>query len=142
MPRLVALDVGDATIGVASSDEMNITANPIVTIRRSNSIKSDLREVVALLNELQAEKVIVGIPLNQNGEEGPQAAKVRDFYDRLARRIEIPVELWDERFSTCEAQQMLIECDISREKRRKVIDKMAAAVILQSYMDNMDNMGS
>lgn len=136
MPRLVALDVGDATIGVAASDELNITANPIVTIRRSNSIKADLREVVELLSELGANKVIVGLPLNQEGEEGPQAAKVREFSERLKKRISIPVEMWDERFSTYEAEQALIEANISRAKRREVIDKMAAAVILQSYMEN------
>lgn len=136
MPRLVALDVGDATIGVAASDELNITANPVVTIRRSNSIKADLRAVVELLAELEACGVVIGLPLNQEGEEGPQAAKVREFSGRLAKRITIPIEMWDERFSTYEAEQVLIETNISRAKRREIIDKMAAAVILQSYMDN------
>lgn len=134
MPRVVALDVGDATIGVAATDEMRISVNPIRTIRRSNSIKADLREVESLLAELEAGEVVVGLPLSFDDKEGPQAAKVRDFYERLVRRLRIPVVLWDERFSTAEAEEMLIQADLSRAKRREVIDQAAAMVILQSYL--------
>jgi putative Holliday junction resolvase len=130
----VALDVGDRTIGVAASDELGITANPVRTIRRGASVKADLREVDALLAELEASEVVVGIPLDAEGEEGPQAAKVKDFSERLAKRLRIPVVYWDERFSTAEAEETLIEMGASRARRRKVIDKMAAAVILESYM--------
>ncbi|MCE5322482.1 Holliday junction resolvase RuvX [bacterium] len=134
MPRIAALDVGDATVGVAVSDELCITANPVTTIRRSKSIKADLRAVVELIKELDASMVVVGLPLDLSGEEGIQAAKVKDFTDRLTKRLRIPVVLWDESLSTVEAQESLIEMDISRKKRRKVIDQMAAAVILQSYL--------
>ena len=134
MPRIVALDVGDATIGVAVSDELGITANPVKVIRRTKSIKADLRTVEEVLSELNAEKVVIGLPLTQDGEEGIQAGKVKDFSGRLTRRLRIPVELFDERFSTVEAEDVLIEMDTSRKKRRKVIDKMAAAVILQGYL--------
>lgn len=134
MPKTVALDVGDATIGVASTDEMQISVNPIRTIKRSNSIKADLREVETLLAELEADEVVVGLPLMFDDTEGPQALKVRDFYDRLVRRLRIPVVLWDERFSTAEAEEMLLEADLSRAKRREVIDQAAAMVILQSYL--------
>jgi putative Holliday junction resolvase len=133
---MVALDVGDATVGVAVSDELCITANPVTTIRRSKSIKADLRAVEELLNELGASKVIVGLPLDLKGEEGIQAAKVKDFTDRLIRRIRIPVVLWDESLSTVDAETSLIEMDISRQKRKKIIDQMAAAVILRSYLES------
>jgi len=134
LPRIVALDVGDRTIGVAASDELGITANPVRTIRRGASVKADLREVEALLLGLEASKVVVGIPLDAEGNEGPQAAKVKDFSERLAKRLRIPVIYWDERFSTAEAEETLIEMGASRARRRKVIDKMAAAVILESYL--------
>ena len=134
MPRIVALDVGDATIGVAATDELGLAAHPARTIRRTASVKADLRTVEELLRELDAEKVIVGLPLLASGEEGAQAAKVRDFFDRLARRIRIPAALWDESLSTVEAEQMLLEADVSRAKRRKVIDQMAAVVILKGYL--------
>ncbi|MCE5314546.1 MAG: Holliday junction resolvase RuvX [Armatimonadota bacterium] len=136
MPRIVALDVGDATVGVAASDELYVTANPVTTIRRSKSVKADLRAVEELLEELDACRVVVGNPLDLQGEEGIQARKVKDFTDRLVRRLRIPVVLWDESLSTSDAESALIEMDISRKKRRKVIDQMAAAVILQSYLDS------
>jgi len=132
--RIVALDVGDATIGVAATDELGLAAHPVRTIRRSASIKADLRAVEELLRELDAEKVVVGLPLLASGDEGAQAAKVRDFYDRLARRLRIPAVLWDESLSTVEAEQMLLEADVSRARRRKVIDQLAAVVILRGYL--------
>lgn len=134
MSRIVALDVGDATIGVAVSDELGITANPVETIRRSKSIKADLRQVEELLQRLEASTVVVGMPLNAEGEEGEQALKVRDFFERLARRLRIPVVTWDERFSTLEAEEIMIDLGRSRARRRKVIDKMAAAIILENYL--------
>lgn len=136
MSRIAALDVGDATVGVAISDELCITANPVTTIRRSKSIKADLHAVEVLLKELDASKVVVGLPLDLQGEEGIQAAKVKDFTDRLKRRLRIPVELWDESLSTVDAETSLIEMDVSRLKRKKIIDQMAAAVILQSYLES------
>lgn len=136
MPRTVALDVGDATIGVASADELNVTVNPIRTIKRSKSIKADLREVESLLQELDAGRVVVGMPLAADGDMGPQALKVKDFVDRLARRLRIPVETWDERFSTADAEEMLLRADVSRARRSEVIDQAAAMVILRSYLDS------
>lgn len=136
MPRIVALDVGDATIGVAAADELNITVNPIRTIRRGKSVRADLREVESLLEELDAGKVVVGMPLDAEGQEGPQARKVRDFVERLARRLRIPVETWDERFSTADAEEMLLMADVSRAKRGEIIDQAAAMVILRSYLDS------
>lgn len=134
MSTIIALDVGDATIGVAATDELKFAAHPVTTIRRTRSIKADLRTVEGLLEELDAESVVVGMPLTAEGEKGPQAEKVKDFCDRLARRLKIPVETWDERYSTAEAEQLLLGSDVSRKKRRKVIDQVAAAVILESYL--------
>lgn len=137
MARTVALDVGDATIGVAAADELNITVNPIRTIRRSKSVKADLREVESLLQELEAGRVVVGMPLSADGEMGPQALKVKDFVDRLSRRLRIPVETWDERFTTADAEEMLLQADVSRARRSEVIDQAAAMVILRSYLDSV-----
>lgn len=137
MPRVVALDVGDATIGVAATDEIGLTVHPIKTIRRTASIKADLRTVEELLAELDASQVVVGLPLLASGDESPQTAKVRDFFERLARRIRIPAVLFDESLSTVEAEDFLLEADVSRAKRRKVIDQAAAMVILRGYLADL-----
>lgn len=134
MPRVVALDVGDATIGVAATDELGMLAHPVKTIRRTASIKADLRVVEELLTELDASKVVVGLPLLGSGDDSPQTAKVRDFHERLARRLHIPVVLQDESLTTVEATDLLLEVDVSRRKRRKVIDQMAAVMILREYL--------
>ena len=136
MSRIVALDVGDVRIGVAATDELGITVAPRKTIERTASIKADIRSIVELLDKLEAEKVVMGYPLNQFGEEGPQAVKTKEFYERLARRIAIPVVLWDERFSTEEAEEELLRMDLSRNQRKKVIDQMAAVNILRSYLES------
>ncbi len=134
MGRIVALDVGDATIGIAATDELCIAAHPVRTIRRGESVKADLREVETALLELDASRVVVGLPVGQENEEGDQARKVKDFSDRLARRIRIPLVHWDERFSTAEARETMIDAGVSRARRRKRIDQAAAAVILESYL--------
>lgn len=134
MPRIVALDVGDATIGVAAADELMIAVHPVRTIRRTRSVKADLREVEAMLAELNASVVVVGMPLTPEGNMGPQAEKVKDFCDRLARRLSIPVETFDERYSTADAKDRLLEADVSRAKRRRVIDQAAAVIILEGYL--------
>jgi putative holliday junction resolvase len=139
--RIVALDVGDATIGIAASDELGIAAHPVKTIRRGASVKADLREVEAVLVELDASKVVVGLPLGAENEEGKQASKVKDFSDRLARRIRIPLVYWDERFSTAEAEEMMIESGMSRARRRDKIDQAAACVILEGYLRSGDASG-
>lgn len=135
MSRIVGLDVGDARIGVAATDELGITVAPRKTVNRTVSVKDDIRIMCELLDNLDAEKVIIGYPVNQDSQEGPQAAKVRDFYERLVRRLSIPVVLWDERFSTQEAESELLNMDLTRKQRLKVIDQMAAVIILKSYLD-------
>ena len=132
--RVAALDVGDATVGVAVCDETMLTVNPVTVIRRTKSIKADVGETERLLKEIGAEEVVVGMPLDAEGNMGPQALKVKDFYDRLSRRMSIPFSAVDERFSTREAEEYLLETDVSRKKRREVIDAMAAVVILETYL--------
>ncbi len=134
MSRIAALDVGDATIGIAATDELRLIASPVRTIRRARSIKEDLKRVEDALRELGACRVVIGLPLDAEGEEGIQARKVKDFSNRLSRRVDMPVELWDERFSTADAEQRLIQTDTSRAKRRERLHAAAAAVILESYL--------
>ena len=134
MPRIVALDVGDATIGVAATDELGLVAAPVRTVYRTKSIKADLRAVVELLTELGASEVVVGNPIDVSGVEGAQSAKVREFADRLAARLRIPLVFVDESYTTAEAEDEMIAMNVSRAKRRRKIDSAAAVLILESYM--------
>lgn len=134
MARIVALDVGDATIGVAATDELCLAAHPVTTLRRGASIKADVAAAARLIEELGAAEVVVGLPLGCDNEEGKQALKVKDFCVRLARRLRVPLVYRDERFSTREAEEMMVKAGVSRARRRRRIDQEAAAVILESYL--------
>lgn len=131
--RVIALDLGDKTIGVAGSDELG-WAHAIRTIRRRN-LESDLAELAALLEEREAERIVLGLPLNMDDSEGPAAARSRRFAERLRERFALPVLLWDERLSTWEAAGLLREAVSKRRKRKELIDAMAAERILRSYLD-------
>jgi putative Holliday junction resolvase len=137
----LALDVGDATIGVAVSDELGITARGLFTIKRTN-IKADMREILETARGESVRAVVVGLPINLNGTDSIQTGKVRDFVVRLENSLrsnamaDVEVILHDERFTTKIAERVLIEADMSRKKRAKIIDKQAAIVILQSYLDS------
>ena len=132
--RTLGLDVGTKTIGVAVSDALGFTAQTVTTIRRSN-LKTDLAALKALVEEYEARCFVVGLPLNMDGSEGPRAEATRRFVDVLTQTFGLPVELWDERLSTVAAQRTLLEADLSRAKRREVIDQMAAQFILQGWLD-------
>ncbi|MEW6696395.1 MAG: Holliday junction resolvase RuvX [Bacillota bacterium] len=132
--RIMGLDVGDKTIGVALSDPLGWTAQGLEVIRRQD-IDKDLARLSEIIRQYEVEKILVGLPKNMNATIGPQGEKVLDFIERLKTRIDLPVKTWDERLSTVAAERMLIQADVSRSKRKKVIDKMAAAVILQGYLD-------
>ena len=134
MSRIIALDVGDKRIGVALSDPLGLTAEPLTVITRTAGIKADLRAVEELLHKYEVSKIVIGMPVMLAGEEGVQAGKVRKFVERLSRRVRIPVETWDERLSTVEAERLLLEAGESRSKRKQNIDKIAAAIILQGYL--------
>lgn len=138
--RILCLDVGDKRIGVAVSDPFGMTAQSLATILRHH-FKEDCRKISAFINEYNVKKVLVGLPLNSEGQEGPQAKKIRFFVEGFEKELkqselEIKVELWDESLSSKEAEEFLLEAELSRKKRRKVIDKLAAALILQSYLDH------
>jgi putative Holliday junction resolvase len=132
--RIMGLDIGTRTIGIAISDEMGITAQGLKTLRRK-SMEEDFKEIGAIIREFEIEKIVVGLPKNMDGTSGRQAEKVLEWMEALKERIEIPVATWDERLSTVGASKVLLEADLSRKKRKKVIDKVAAVLILQGYLD-------
>ncbi|MFY0529226.1 Holliday junction resolvase RuvX [Archangium gephyra] len=132
--RTLGLDYGTKTIGVAASDGLGLTAQTVTTIRRTN-LKADLAALKELVREYEADRFVVGLPLNMDGSEGPRAEATRKFVEALTEVLGLPVELWDERLSTVAAQRTLLEADVSRAKRREVIDQMAAQFILQGWLD-------
>ncbi|MBM7613954.1 Holliday junction resolvase RuvX [Alkaliphilus hydrothermalis] len=137
MARVMGLDVGDKTIGVAASDLMGWTAQGIETIQRIG-IKKDLRRLEELVEEYEVHKFVVGLPKNMNGTVGPQGEKTLEFVERLKKRFpKVEVVMWDERLTTVAAERALIQADVSRKKRKEVIDKMAAVYILQGYLDSI-----
>lgn len=136
--RIMALDIGDRTIGVACSDEGLILASPVETIQRRGP-KADSIRVDALVKERGVARVIAGLPLTLRGEAGPQSAKVNDFVEVLRRRLKVPVEMFDERLTTREAERTLIANDMSRARRKGIIDQMAAVLILQTWLDARAN---
>ena len=136
--RIMGLDVGDKTIGVAVSDLMGITAQGVKTIRRE-SIKKDMEELKNIIKEKEVIKIVSGLPKNMNGTLGPQGEKVIKFCEKLKEETKLEIEFWDERLTTVAAQRSLIEADVSRQKRKKVIDMLAAVLILQGYLDMKSN---
>lgn len=149
MMRLMGLDVGDKTIGVALTDPLGMMTYGLETIRRT-TLDRDMGRVVQLVLEHGVTEVVVGLPLNMNDSVGPRAEKSITFAKQLTKRLkysqslqgkEIPVVLWDERLSTVQAEQLLLEADMSRKKRKTIIDKMAAATFLQSYLENSKSGG-
>ena len=130
--RIMGLDFGSKTIGVAVSDALLWTAQGVKTIRRSKAELDELRE---LIREYEVNEIVIGYPRNMNGTMGPRCELTDEFAKVLRQEFELPVELWDERLSTVAAQRTLLEADVSRAKRKLVIDKMAAVFILQGYLD-------
>lgn len=130
----MGLDVGTKTVGVAIADELGMTAQPITTVRRTN-MKADLEALRQLVQEYGVTHAVIGLPLNMDGSEGPRAEASRAFAAVLERSLGVTVELWDERLTTVSAQRVLLEADLSREKRKKVVDTVAASIILQGWLD-------
>lgn len=136
MGRIVALDVGDRTIGVAVSDESATIAFPRETIvRQAEGHRKDVEAVRRLVVKEGAERVVVGWPIGLDGSVGPQAEKVAFFVDRLRKVLLVPLDLQDERYTTSEAEKMLISADRSRAQRKAVVDSVAASLILQTYLE-------
>lgn len=131
--RMLGLDIGERRIGIAVSDEMGMIASPVGLIQRAGDVASELR---ALILQYNAVRLVAGLPVGLNGREGLQAALVREFTDALAAEIDVPLDYWDERLSTTVAERSLIAGGTKRNARKQKIDAVAAAVILQSYLDN------
>ncbi len=131
----MALDVGNVRIGVALSDLMGIIANPLETYTRTGDLGRDVRYIVDLAHSKEVSLFVCGLPLDLKGRETEQVEKTREFADALAAACDIPVEYLDERFTTLSAERVLIEGNVRREDRKKVIDKVAATIILQNYLD-------
>jgi len=130
----MGLDIGTHTIGVAISDELGITAQGLKTLRRK-SMEEDFKEIATIIGQFEIENIVVGLPKNMNGTLGKQAEIVLKWIKILIDKIPVPVVTWDERLSTVGATKVLLEADLSRRKRKKVIDKLAAVLILQGYLD-------
>ena len=132
--RILALDVGEARIGLAVSDETGVLATPAEAIKRTDP-KSDARAVIAAAERVGAGRIVVGMPVSLNGTYGPQARRVQGFRRILIEATELPVESWDERFSTVEAERRLRESGVEPSRDRARLDSAAAAIILQSFLD-------
>lgn len=136
--RIMGLDVGDKTIGVAVSDLMGITAQGVKTVKRVGK-KKDIEELKTIIKERQVNKIVSGLPKNMNGTLGPQGEKVIKFCELLEEETGIKIEYWDERLSTVAAERTLIQGNVRRENRKGVIDMVAAVIILQGYLDRQRN---
>ena len=139
--RILGLDVGSKTIGVAVSDELNLIAQGVTTLKRKG-LRLDIKDLIRMIEEFKVEKVVVGLPKNMNGSLGPSAKMVLSLVDELKKFVDLPIITWDERLSTVAAQKALLEADVSRKKRKQVIDKVAALLILQGYLDSQTRLES
>jgi len=133
--RWMGLDYGDRRIGVAVSDEMGWTAQGLEVVER-RSPQYDMERLEGIVKAYGITEIVLGLPKNMNGSIGPRGDICIAFADDLREKLQLPVHLWDERLTTVSAQRTLLEADVSRKKRKQVIDKMAAALILQGYMDS------
>ncbi len=134
--RIMGLDVGEKRIGVAVSDPLGWTAQGIGVIRGDQPRVQVMEQLRKLVQEYQVERIVVGLPRNMNGTLGKQGQRVLDFAREIGAELGLPVETWDERLSTASAEKVLLSADLSRARRKKIIDKMAAVIILQSYLDS------
>ena len=134
MIRTMGLDIGTRTIGIAISDELGITAQGLKTLQRK-SAEEDLREIAEVVRQFEIEKIVFGLPKNMDGTLGKQAEFTLNWMKIVSDRIRVPTVAYDERLSTVGASKVLLEADLSRRKRKKVIDKLAAVLILQGYLD-------
>ena len=139
--RILGLDFGAKTTGVAVSDPLGFTAQPLLTIERKqeNKLRKTLAKIEELIAEYQVETIVLGLPKNMNNTLGERAEKTLEFRDSLVRRTGLPVVLWDERLTTVAAERVLIEEGVRRENRKEVIDRIAAAFILQGYLDSREH---
>lgn len=133
--RILGLDYGDRRIGVAVSDVFGWTAQGLEVVERRRD-GAEMQRIADLVREQEVEEIVVGLPKNMNGSIGPRGEICIEFADKLKEMLELPVHLWDERLTTVSAERTLLEADVSRKKRKQVVDKMAASLILQNYLDS------
>ncbi len=133
--RYLALDVGTKRIGVAVSDELGLTAVPVLTLERRRSVREDLRSLGRLARRFEVAGIVVGNPLHLSGEPSPRAVRTQAFAAELGSLTGLPIYLWDERLTTREAHQILYEAGHARQEHRRVVDQVAATLILQSFLD-------
>ena len=141
--RLMGLDYGSKTVGVAVSDPLGLTAQGVETVwrKQENKLRQTLARIEELISEYQVERIVLGYPKNMNNTIGERAEATEQFKEDLERRTGLEVILWDERLSTVEAERILMEIGVRRENRKQYVDKMAAAVILQNYLDSQAHEG-
>lgn len=139
--RIIGLDFGSKTVGVAVSDELLITAQGIEIVRRKseNKLRQTLARIEELIKEYNVEKIVLGFPKNMNNSEGERCKKTLEFKEMLERRTGLTVELWDERLTTVAADNLMMEAGIRRENRKEYVDQIAASFILQGYLDYLQN---
>ena len=135
MGRILAVDYGEKWVGLAISDELQITASPLTTMLRSSDDEI-IAQIIQLAQRYRVEKIVVGLPLRTDAKQGEMEQRVRNFAKKLQCRTQIPIVLFDERFTTRIAEQVLLEADLSRQKRKQVRDKLAAVILLQSYLES------
>lgn len=134
--QIMSLDLGTKTIGVAISDGMRYSATPLETIKRTK-FTQDAERILALIAENQIVAIILGLPLNMDGSEGPRVQSTRAFARSLGQKTPLPIAFWDERLSTSAVTRMMIEADLRRDRRAEVVDKLAASYILQGALDRL-----
>lgn len=138
MTRILGIDYGSKRMGIALSDSLGWTAQGLYSYERKGE-RRDMDFIAGLVEEYDVNQIVIGMPRNMNGTYGDSAEKVRNFGELIQERTKLSIIYWDERLTTAAVQRVLIEADISREKRKKVIDKLAAVTILQNYLDYKNN---
>lgn len=134
--RILGLDYGSKTVGVAMTDALGMTVQPYKTIQRDreSKLRQTLSEIAEIVEQYRIEKIVMGLPLNMDDTEGDRAAKTRDFAEKLKLRVAVPIEFTDERLTTVEAEEILDQSGIPRSEQKKVIDQVAAQLILEQYL--------
>ncbi len=141
-PRYLGLDLGNRRIGVAVSDQLGLLAHPVLTLTRTGKRRDDLRSLARLCRRFGVTGIVIGHPLRLSGEQSPQAARTQTFAAELGSLTGLPTHLWDERLTTHQAHQMLYEAGRPRQAHRRVVDQVAAALILQSFLDETQKSGN
>lgn len=134
--RILALDFGTQRVGIAMSDELNLIAHPVCVLSMKKGTTHFLEELKRLVEEKQIHEILVGLPVNMNGTMGSTAKKALEFAEEIKGAFSVPVKIWDERLTTQQGERLLIEKDVSRRRRRQVIDSLAAQILLQGYLDS------